>query len=59
MNGNVSETWYDGKEDALGIQLKSKGYWKSAEVSKNVAVDLSEDGDIIGVEILGAKRPFK
>ncbi|MDG6975674.1 MAG: DUF2283 domain-containing protein [Nitrososphaerota archaeon] len=55
----MSETWYDGKEDALGIQLKSKGYWKSAEVSKNVAVDLSEDGDIIGVEILGAKRPFK
>jgi len=55
----MSETWYDEKEDILGIQLKNRGYWKSVEVSKNVVVDLSNRGDIIGIEIFGAKRSFK
>lgn len=55
----MSEIWYDGKEDVLGIQLKSTDYWKSVEVSKNVVVDLSDDGEIIGIEIFGAKRSFK
>jgi uncharacterized protein YuzE len=55
----LSETWYDEKEDVLGIQLKNSEYWKSVEVSKNVVVDLSESGEIIGIEILGAKRSFK
>lgn len=55
----MSEIWYDRKEDILGIQLKSKDYWKSVEVSKNVVVDLSDDGEIIGIEILGAKRSFR
>ena len=55
----MSETWYDEKEDILGIQLKNREYWKSVEVSKNVVVDLSEGGEIIGIEILGAKRSFK
>ena len=55
----MSETWYDETEDILGIQLKNREYWKSVEVSKNVVVDLSEGGEIIGIEILGAKRSFK
>ncbi len=55
----MSETWYDEAEDVLGIQLKSRSYWKSVEVSKNVVVDISESGEIIGIEILGAKRSFK
>ncbi len=55
----MSEIWYDGKEDVLGIQLKSKDYWKSVEISKNVVVDLSDDGEIMGIEILGARRSFK
>jgi len=55
----LSETWYDEKEDILGIRLKNREYWKSVEVSKNVVVDLSEGGEIIGIEILGAKRSFK
>jgi uncharacterized protein YuzE len=53
------ETWYDQDDDVLGIQLRQKGYWKSVEVSKNVVVDLSRKGEIIGVEILGAKNSFK
>ena len=55
----MSETWYDENEDILGIQLKDREYWKSVEVSKNVVVDLSEGGEIIGIEILGARRSFK
>ena len=55
----MSEIWYDEKEDILGIQLKSREYWKSVEVSRNVVVDLSESGEIIGIEILGAKHSFK
>ncbi|MDV3243898.1 MAG: DUF2283 domain-containing protein [Nitrososphaerales archaeon] len=55
----MSETWYDEKEDVLGMHLKNKRYWKSVEVSDNVVVDLSNKGEIIGIEILGAKRSFK
>ena len=55
----MSETWYDNEEDILGIQVTDKRYWKSVEVSKNVVVDLAEDGEIIGVEIFQARQHFK
>lgn len=55
----MSEIWYDEKEDVLGIQLKKKNCWKGVEVSKHVVVDLSKDGEIIGIEILGARQAFK
>ena len=55
----MSEVWYDREEDVLGIQLRDKNYWKSVEVSKNVVVDLSHDGEIIGIEIFEARRSFK
>jgi len=55
----MSEVWYDNEEDVLGIQVANGKYWKSVEVSKDVVVDLSNDGKIIGVEILQAKRHFK
>ncbi len=55
----MSEIWYDNEEDILGIQVARTKYWKSVEVSKNVVVDLAEDGEIIGVEIFQAKQHFK
>lgn len=55
----MSEVWYDREEDVLGIQLRDKNYWKSVEVSKKVVVDLSHDGEIIGIEIFEAKKSFK
>lgn len=55
----MSEIWYDSEEDVLGIQLANKKYWKSVEVSKSVVVDLSEDGEIIGIEIFQARQRFK
>jgi len=55
----MSETWYDTEEDVLGIQVANGKYWKSVEVSRNVVMDLTDDGKIIGVEIFQAKRHFK
>ncbi len=55
----MSELWYDSEEDVLGIQLAEKKYWKSVEVSENVVIDLSRDGEIIGIEIFKARYSFK
>jgi uncharacterized protein YuzE len=50
------EIWYDNDEDILAIQVAKGKYWKSVEVARNVVVDLSNAGKIIGVEIFQAKR---
>lgn len=55
----MSQIWYDAEEDVLGLQLTNKKYWKSVEVSENVVVDLSHDGEIVGIEIFRAQRSFK
>ena len=55
----MEEVWYDSEEDVLGIQLSDKKYWKSVEVSENVVVDLSHEGQIIGIEIHGIRRTFR
>lgn len=55
----MGEVWYDAKEDVLGIQLKPKGYDRSVEISERVIVDISKEGEIIGIEILGARDVFK
>ncbi|MEM3085079.1 MAG: DUF2283 domain-containing protein [Nitrososphaerales archaeon] len=55
----MSELWYDADEDVLGIQFSKRKYWKSVEVASNVVVDLSTNGEIIGIEILKAKESFK
>ena len=55
----MGQIWYDREEDVLGIQLARKRYWKSIEVSENVVLDLAEDGEIIGIEILQAGERFK
>ena len=40
------ETWYD------------KEYWKSIELPNGVIVDISKDGSITSIEILGASNLF-
>ena len=55
----MSEVWYDNEEDVLGIQVAEGKYWKSVEISRNVVIDLSDDGKIIGVEIFQAKQRLK
>ena len=55
----MSETWYDKEEDILGMHVKGKPSYGSVEVGKNVVVDLSKEGEIVGIEVHGAKRYFK
>jgi len=50
--------WYDEEEDVLGIRLQNKLYWKSIELPNGIIIDVSKDGNIIGLEILGAKKIF-
>jgi len=55
----MSDIWYDDEEDVLGIQVADGKYWKSVEVSRDVVLDLSNEGKIVGVEIFQAKRHLK
>jgi len=52
------EEWYDSEEDVLGIHIVDKPYWKSVELPNGIIIDVSKEGDIIGMEILGASKIF-
>ena len=47
---------YDEEEDILDIQFSDKKYWKSIELPNGVVLDISEDGDVIALEILKASK---
>ncbi len=51
---------YDPEADALYIELSSKGrYTESEEIENGVIVDYSEEGKIIGIEILNVREKLK
>jgi len=50
--------WYDEEEDILGIRIQDKAYWKSIELPSGIVIDLSKDGEVIGMEIHRASRIF-
>jgi uncharacterized protein YuzE len=52
------EQWYDSEEDVLGARLGDKEYWKSVELPNGIVLDVSKDGNIIGIEIQGASKIF-
>ncbi len=52
------ENWYDSEEDVLGIHIQDKKYWKSIELPNGIVVDVSKDGEIIGLEIFRASKIF-
>ena len=52
------ENWYDPEEDILGIHILDKPYWKSVELPNGIVIDVSKDGEIIGIEIIGASKIF-
>jgi uncharacterized protein YuzE len=54
----MKESWYDVEEDILGVRIKDKEYWKSVELSNGIVIDISHDGDIIGMEIFKASEFF-
>ncbi|MFQ5531524.1 MAG: DUF2283 domain-containing protein [Candidatus Nanoarchaeia archaeon] len=52
------EQWYDKEEDIFGARLQEKEYWKSIELGNGIVLDISKDGSVIGIEILGASKVF-
>ena len=52
------EQWYDKEEDVLGVRLQDKEYWKSVELANGIVIDLSNDGEVIGIEIPKASAIF-
>ncbi len=50
--------WYDEEEDILGIRIQDKAYWKSIELPNGIVIDLSKDGEVIGMEIHRASKIF-
>lgn len=45
---------YDKKQDALYIDLAKGEYKNSKKVTDSIVVDMSQDGKVIGIEILDA-----
>ena len=52
------ENWYDKEEDVLGVHFQDKEYWKSIELPNGIVIDISKNGEIIGMKILGASKIF-
>ncbi len=50
--------WYDEEEDILGIRIQDKEYWKSIELPNGIVIDISKDGEVIGMEIHRASKIF-
>ena len=50
--------WYDKEEDILGIRIQDKEYWKSIELPNGIVIDISKDGEVIGIEIHRAHKIF-
>ena len=47
---------YDQEADALYIQFRSVSVKDNVDVEEGVTVDLGEDGHIVGIEILAARK---
>ena len=52
------ENWQDEDEDILGIHFQDKEYRKSIELPNGIVIDISKDGEIIGMEIFKASKIF-
>ncbi|MBI2050472.1 MAG: DUF2283 domain-containing protein [Parcubacteria group bacterium] len=49
---------YDNQADAMYIKLKEGAFGSNEEVSEGVILDLSDIGDLLGIEILDASKRF-
>ena len=51
---------YDPETDSLYIKLTSKGsYRESEEIDEGIIVDYSDEGKVIGIEILNARKKLE
>ena len=49
---------YDEDADVLNIQVGEGEYWKSIELENGIVMNLSKDGNVMSIEILGASNFF-
>ena len=49
---------YDREVDAIYIYLQQKQVVKTIELSNSVKVDLDEEGNLIGLEVLDATKRY-
>ncbi len=49
---------YDPKVDAMYIRFKSGRYDHTKKVTDEILIDVTKGGDVLGLEILDAKRQF-
>jgi len=47
---------YDPEADAAYIKLADGGYYESEEVSPGVILDFTQDGKLLGIEIMHASK---
>ena len=47
---------YDREADALYIQLKEASVDDNIDIEEGVSADLDENGDLVGIEILGVSK---
>jgi len=49
---------YDPKVDAMYIAFKKGKYDRTKKISDEILVDVNKEGDVLGLEILDAKKQF-
>ncbi len=49
---------YDKDADAMYVYLTDKKFSKCKEIDKNTILDLDEDGNVIGIELLFVSKRF-
>ncbi len=49
---------YDKDADAMYVELTSKKFSKCKEIDRNTILDLDEDGNVIGIELLFVTKRF-
>ncbi len=54
--GNELRIRYDSVADAVYIRLSDKKVAESEEVSPGIIIDYSEEGEIVGIEILNFSK---
>jgi len=52
------KSFYDAEEDILSIDVAGGDYWKSIELPGGILIDISKDGEVIGLEIWQASKLF-
>jgi len=49
---------YDKNADAMYVELSNKKFSKCKEIDKSTILDLDEEGNVIGIELLFVSKRF-